>query len=167
HRRDPTSHLGVRAVTAAQLRLDGRLEHVDHVLDHPVQLVGRATTATAGGPGLRDRGLLVDDDPQRLWSAPSRDHVELDPLTRSERLHARQERIGADVDVLPSLLRQEAEALLRVIPLDLAAGHRDPPLNPAALDARTAPVRNTRDYPRRCRWPRPRQRPRRIVTLPV
>src|SRR5699024_12825908 len=73
----------------------------------------------------------------------------------------------ADVDVLPSLLRQEAEALLRVIPLDLAAGHRDPPLNPAALDARTAPVRNTRDYPRRCRWPRHRQRPRRIGTLPV
>src|SRR5699024_7550195 len=36
-------------------------------------------------------------------------------------------------------------ALLRVIPLDLAAGHRDPPLNPAALDART---RTCQEHPR-------------------
>src|SRR5699024_7696092 len=82
HRRDPTSHLGVRAVTAAQLRLDGRLEHVDHVLDHPVEFVGRATTATAGVPGLRDRVLLVDADPQCRWSTTVQYQLALYPLTR-------------------------------------------------------------------------------------
>ena len=50
-------------------------------------------------------------------------NTELHALPRFETLHTFGQRRGPDVNVLPFLLREEAEALLGVVPLHLAGWH--------------------------------------------
>ena len=110
----------------AQLGLNRALEQRDHVLDHAVQLVGRVLVLGRGGlaPGTCQARWRVEDfDAQRLRPPTARSHTEFDALARFEPLDTGGQRRGPDIDVLAFLLRQKAEALLGVVPLNPAGRH--------------------------------------------
>jgi hypothetical protein len=65
-------------------------------------------------------------DGQRLLAALALGDAELHPLAGLERGEAGRERRGVDEDVAAVVLREEAEALLGVVPLDLAGRHGRP-----------------------------------------
>ena len=109
-------------VPAVAVGLADAVEQPDQVLDDRDHLLG----LLAPGRGLvaRDRrGRVEDADLQRLVAAPALGDAELDAGAGLERGHALGQRVGAHVDVGAVLLRQEAESLLRVVPLHLASGH--------------------------------------------
>ena len=112
-------------VPAAPVGLLDALEHLDEVLDdrhHRLRLLALGVALVA-----RDRGGGVDDAHlQRLVAAATLGDAELDLRAGLERGRALGQRVGVDVDVRAVLLRQEAEALLRVVPLHLATRHGPP-----------------------------------------
>ena len=117
--------LGVAASTVGLL---DPLEHLDEVLDdghHHLGLLALGVALVA-----RDRGGRVDDAHlERLVTAAPLGDAELDLGAGLEGAGALGQRVGVDVDVGAVLLRQEAEALLRVVPLHLATGHGSSPLS--------------------------------------
>src|SRR5689334_9247601 len=125
HLGHPSGGLAVRVATLAQFGLHGAFQQCDHVLDHAVQLVGAVLvfgghlTTSLGQAGRRLNQL----EAQRLRSAPSGGDPELHPLAGLEALDPCGQRRRADVDVFAVLLRQEAEPLVSVVPLNLARRH--------------------------------------------
>jgi hypothetical protein len=77
-------------------------------------------------------------DLERLVAAAPLDDAELDPLPGLEFRGAGRERVLVHEDVGTALAGEEAEALLRVEPLHLAAGHVVPSVSrrrsPAVVD---------------------------------
>jgi len=150
HLGNPLGVATLRVAAAAQLRLYRRLQHLDHVLDEAVQLLCRPAVR------LGDRRARVEHPyGQRLRTALAVRHPELDALAGLERLDTGGQRRLADVDVLTAVLGQEAEALVRIVPLDPAARHRSHPslvrTRPASPE--DSPARRTRpgEHPGRVR----------------
>ncbi len=108
--------LGITA--PAQNRLNPHLQQFDHVLDEAMQLL-RWTS-----PCLSHRRQRVEQpDGQSLGTAPALGDAELQALTGLQRLDALRQRGLPNVDVPAAVLRDEAEPLVRVVPLDLAGRH--------------------------------------------
>jgi hypothetical protein len=83
-------HLGALLVgepPPAQVRLHLGLEHLDHVFDHAVQLLGRAATQLGDGRrGIQELGA------ERLRALAAVDHPELEALASLEVGHTRGQR---------------------------------------------------------------------------
>src|SRR5215211_9258929 len=95
---------------AAPVGVADTVQHLDQVLDDHRHLFWRL----AVGLGQRRRGL---NQPQRerLFSAATLDHAELDLLAGLQRAHASRECRGANVHIAPVILGQKAEALFGVV----------------------------------------------------
>jgi hypothetical protein len=109
--------VGVAAATQAGLHL--RLEQLDHVFDHAVQLFG--------GPAsqLRQPRRRVDElHAHRLRALAAVDHAELDALTRLQLGHPGRQRALGQEHVAALIAGDEPESLRRVVPLHSTRGHR-------------------------------------------
>jgi len=124
HLRDGLRRLLVRVATPGQARLHLLLEHLDHVLDHAVQLVGRATAQL--GEGRRSVDQL---DAHRLGALAAVDHAELDPLPCFQLGDPRRQRALGQEHVAALIAGDEPESLRRVVPLHSTRGHRRPQLH--------------------------------------
>ena len=89
------------------------------------ELLGRlaALLALAGGHA---RGRLEERDRQRLRAAAALDDAELDARAALERGDTLGQGVGVQEHVTALVVGEEAEALLRVVPLDLACRHCPP-----------------------------------------
>src|SRR3954464_11006792 len=96
---------------------------------------------------LQRRDRVQHAHGQRLLAAAALRHPELDPLAGLEHRAGWQGR-GVDIDVPTVVAGEEAEALLRVEPLDLAAGHREPRCLPKDVTHPGYPARHppSRDF---------------------
>src|SRR2546423_14425115 len=102
----------------AQVGLHLGFEQLDHVVDDPMQLLGRPTR------GVRERRQRGEHaDRQGLLTATAFGDAELNALAGLERRTGWQRR-RVDINISTVVAGQEAKALVRVEPLDLAARHR-------------------------------------------
>src|SRR5699024_3437747 len=111
--------IGVAALAQA---VRGVVEQTDQSLDHARHLVGLLA------PGAADRGSRFEQlQGEDLGAAAAVDHVEVHPGPRAEGRDPVGQVRGMHVDALTVLvIEDEAEALLGVVELHLAAWHLDP-----------------------------------------
>ncbi len=113
-----------RVATAAQRSADA-VEQLDQVLDDDGHLLGILALRLCNGARHR-RQWVEHAQRQRLLAATALGDPELDPGAGLEGRYTSRQRGLVNEDVAALVLGEEAEALLRVVPLHLAAGHARP-----------------------------------------